>query len=226
MYPMVRPLVSDILALAPKSPWIIPPRRDELIARVKELAADALPNNMLQGLRVELSGDGLVVPFVGTASLRALLGDKGKEVSCGTIIEAIAVAFFERDAIPLVAVRSEGNGAPPVRRVAVVEDVIRIAREAAQPMLIDLAMRRFECRAECRLQEPVRIGNDAASDYFRQYLVSAFSRRDVELIVRGDAAADDAVLTGIHDLKEMTADGDADQVRGPIEREGRVFFGA
>ena len=218
--------MSDILALAPKSPWKTPPRRDELIARVKELSADALPNNMLQGLRLELSRDGLVEPFVGAASLRALLGDKGKDASCGTIIEAIAVAFFERDSVPLVAVRREGNDAQPVRRVAVVEDVVRIAREAAQPMLVDLAMRRFECRAECRLREPVQIGNDAASDYFRQYLVSALSRRDVELIVRGDVAEDDAVLTAIHDLKEMTVDGDADQVRGPIEKEGRVFFEA
>ena len=35
-----------------------------------------------------------------------------------------------------------------------------------------------------------------------------------------------AVLTALHDVREMTIDGDPDQQRGPVEKEGRVFFGA
>jgi hypothetical protein len=218
--------MSSILAIAPKSPWRHPPGRDELIARVKQLSQDALPNNMLQGIRLELSSDGLVEPFVGPAALRALLMNKAKEGPCSVIIEAIAVAVFERESIPLVVVRRENDDRELVHRVAVVEGVVRLARKADQPMLIDLAMKRFECRAECRLREPARIGNDVATDYFRQYIVSALSRRDVELVVRDDVAADDAVLTALHEVKELTTDGDPDQLRGPVEKEGRVFFGA
>jgi hypothetical protein len=219
-------LVSDTLALAPKAPWLSPPARDELLARVKELALDALPGHVRQSLRLELSCEGAIEPFVGSASVRTLLRDEAKEALGAVIIEAVAVAMFERDAIPVVLLRRHGEEASPVHRVAVVDDVGRVARKASEPMLVGLAMRRFECRAECRLREPVRIGKCLASDYFQTYLLSALSRRDVEHVVGDDVARDGAVLTALHDVREMTIDGDPDQQRGPVEKEARLFFGA